>query len=52
VTVNPGKPARDLVDVDSPLGLMIAAVDSREDTASHYAYRAGGFVRLGSIPTG
>ncbi len=52
VTVNPGEPARDMVYIPTPLGSVIAAVDAKDNAVSLYAYRAGGFVRLGSILTG
>ena len=52
VTVNPGHPARDIAYVSTSLGGVIAAVDAKDNAVSLYAYRAGSFVQLGSIPTG
>src|SRR5262249_55403689 len=52
VALNPNYPARDLAYVSTPRGAVIAAVDARDDAVSFYAYHAGGFFRVGSIPTG
>ncbi len=52
VTVNPGNPARDIAYVSTPLGPVIAAVDSLDNAVSFYAYQAGGFVRRGYVLTG
>jgi FG-GAP-like repeat/FG-GAP repeat len=52
VTINPRNPARDIAYLSTPLGPVLTAVDARDDAVSLYAYRAGAFVRVGSIPTG
>ncbi len=48
VTINPGKPARDMAYVSTPLGPVVAAVDSRDDAVSLYEYR-GWRLRLGRV---
>ena len=52
VTVNPDHPARDLTIVSTRQGPLIASVDAKDDAVSLYAYRGGGFARVGSLPTG
>ena len=52
VTVNPDHPARDLTIVPTRQGPLIASVDAKDDAVSLYAYRGGGFARVGSLPTG
>ena len=53
VTINPGFPSRDIAwaanTIDGPL---LASVDAQDDAISLYAYRHGGFVRIGSLTTG
>jgi hypothetical protein len=53
VTINPGNPSRDITWVpDTPEGPVLASVDARDNAVSFYAWRNGGFVRLGSPATG
>jgi len=52
ITVNPDLPARDLTIVPTRQGPLIASVDANDDAVSLYAYRGGGFARVGSLPTG
>jgi len=53
VTVNPGYPSRDIAWVPNTLdGPLLASVDARDDAVSLYAWRNGGFVRVGSLTTG
>ena len=54
VTVNPGLiPSRDIAWLpNTDQGPVLASVDAQDDAISLYAYRDGGFVRLGSLTTG
>jgi FG-GAP-like repeat len=53
VTVNPGYPSRDIAWVPNTLdGPLLASVDAQDDAVSLYAYRNGGFLRIGSLTTG
>ena len=53
VTINPGFPSRDIAWVPDTLeGPLLASVDAQDDAISLYAYRDGGFVRVGSMATG
>ena len=52
VKVNPGFPARDIAYVVTRQGPVLAGVDARDDAVSLYVFRADGFVRIGSLPTG
>lgn len=52
ITVNPGAPARDVAQVVTSEGVLLASVDSRDDAVSLFAFRNGRFVRVGSLPTG
>ena len=52
VTVNPGRPSRDIAYLSTPFGPVLAAVDARDDAVSFYVYQAGSFYLVGSIPTG
>jgi hypothetical protein len=53
VTVNPGNSSRDIAWVpDSLIGPLLASVDAHDNAISLYAYRNGGFVRVGSLTTG
>ncbi len=53
VTINPGFPSRDIAWVpNTDQGPVLASVDARDDAVSLYAWRDGGFVRLGSLATG
>ncbi|MGA7501839.1 MAG: VCBS repeat-containing protein, partial [Isosphaeraceae bacterium] len=52
VTINPGFPSRDIALVTTGGGPVLASVDARDDAVSLYAWRNGGFVRVGSLPTG
>jgi hypothetical protein len=53
VTVNPGFPSRDIAWVpDTRDGPVLASVDAHDDAVSLYAWREGGFVRVGSLATG
>ena len=53
VTVNPGTPSRDIAWVpDTNQGPVLASVDAHDNAISLYAYRDGGFVKVGSLATG
>ncbi len=53
VTVNPGCPSRDIAWLpNTGQGQLLASVDARDDAVSFYAWRYGGFVRVGSLATG
>jgi hypothetical protein len=53
VTINPGHPSRDITWVAKTVdGPVIASVDAQDDAISLYAWRNGGFVRIGSLATG
>jgi hypothetical protein len=53
ITVNPQNPSHDIAWVpNSSLGPLIASVDAHDAHVSLYAYRAGGFVQVGSLNTG
>jgi hypothetical protein len=52
VTINPGNPFRDITAVDTSQGPLLASVDATDDAISLYAWRDGGFVVIGSLPTG
>jgi hypothetical protein len=53
VTINPGFPSRDIAFVpETDQGPILASVDANDDAVSLYAWRAGGFVRIGSLATG
>jgi hypothetical protein len=53
LTINPGFPSRDIAWVpDTNEGPLLASVDARDDAVSLYAYRNGGFLRVGSLATG
>ena len=52
VKINPGSPARDVAYLTTRLGPTLAAVDARDDAVSLYVFRAGGYARVGSLPTG
>ncbi len=53
VSINPGFPSRDAAWVAGTLeGPLLASVDAQDDAVSLYAYRNGGFVRVGSLATG
>ena len=53
VTVNPNNPSRDIAWLpNTDQGPMLASVDAQDDAISLYAYRDGGFVRIGSLTTG
>ena len=53
VTVNPGNPSRDIAWVpDTNQGPVLASVDAHDNAISLYAYRDGGFVKVGSLATG
>ena len=53
VSINPGLPSRDIAWVPSSnLGPLLASVDARDDAVSLYAWRDGGFARVGFLPTG
>ena len=52
VTVNPGTPSRDIAWVpDTNQGPVLASVDGHDNAISLYAYRDGGFVKVGSLAT-
>ena len=48
----PWVPPRDIVAVDTNQGRVLASVDATDNAISLYAWRDGGFVRIGSLPTG
>ena len=53
VTINPGNPSRDIAWVpDTNQGPVLASVDAYDNAISLYAYRDGGFVKVGSLATG
>jgi hypothetical protein len=52
VTVNRGRPSRDIASMSTPFGPVLAAVDARGDAVSLYIYRAGTFFWVGSSQTG
>ena len=53
VTINPGTPSRDIAWVpDTNQGPVLASVDAQDNAISLYAYRDGGFVKVGSLATG
>ena len=53
VTVNPGNPSRDIAWVpNTGQGPVLASVDAHDNAVSLYAYRDGGFVKVGSLATG
>ena len=53
VTINPGNPSRDIAWVpDTNQGPVLASVDAHDNAISLYAYRDGGFVKVGSLATG
>ena len=53
VTVNSGNPSRDIAWVPmTDQGPLLASVDARDNAVSLYAWRNGGFVRIGSLATG
>ena len=53
VTVNPGNPSRDIAWVTNPGQIpVLASVDAHDNAVSLYAYRDGGFVKVGSLATG
>ena len=52
-TVNPGNPSRDIAWMSNTTdGPLLASVDTQANAISFYAYRSGGFVQVGSLPTG
>ena len=53
VIVNPGNPSRDIAWLSNPKqGPVLASVDAHDNAVSLYAYRDGGFVKVGSLATG
>jgi hypothetical protein len=53
VTINPGFRSRDIAWVPgTDQGPLLASVDVGHDSVSLFAYRDGGFVRVGSLATG
>jgi parallel beta-helix repeat protein len=51
--INFGSPSRALAWVaKSMVGPLLASVDAERDAISLYAFRNGGFIRCGSLPTG
>jgi hypothetical protein len=53
ITINPGFPSRDIAWVpNTDEGPVLASVDARDDAVSLYAFRDGGFVRVGKLATG
>jgi hypothetical protein len=52
VRINPGRPARDIVAVDTNLGPVLASVDSTDNAVSLYAFQNGSFSLVASLATG
>ena len=53
VTINPGFPSRDIAWVaETNQGPLLASVNAEGPAISLYAWRDGGFVRIGSLATG
>jgi hypothetical protein len=52
VTVNPGRPSRDIAAVRTNQGTLLASVDATDNAVSLFAYRDGGFILVGSLATG
>ena len=52
VTINPGFPSRDIALVTTGGRPVLASVDSQDDAISLYAWRDGGFRRIGLLTTG
>ena len=54
VTVNPGRPSRDIAAVRTKQGTLLASVDAKDKdkAVSLFAYRNGGFSFVGSLATG
>jgi hypothetical protein len=52
ITINPGRPSRDIVTVGTNQGLVLASVDATDNAISLYAWRAGSFALIGSLATG
>ena len=53
VIINPGDPSRDIAWVpDTTEGPLLVSVDALDNAVSLYAWRDGGFVKVGSLTTG
>jgi hypothetical protein len=53
IKINPGFPSRDIAWVPKTVeGPLLASVDTQDNAVSLYAWRNGGFVRIGSLTTG
>ncbi len=52
VTVNLGRPSRDIAAVVTDQGTLLASVDATDNAVSLFAYRNGSFGFLYSLPTG
>ena len=53
VTINPGYPSRDIAWLpDADQSPLLASVDAHDQAVSLWAWRDGGFVRIGSLSTG
>ena len=53
VVVNPGFPSRDIAWVPNTIdGPVLASADAQDNAVSLFAFRDGGFVRIGSLATG
>jgi hypothetical protein len=52
ITINPGRPSRDIVAVETNQGPVLASVDATDNALSLYAWRDGTFALIGSLPTG
>jgi hypothetical protein len=51
--INPGFPSRDIAWVrNTDQGPLLASVDAHDDAVSLYAWRNGGFLRVGSLRAG
>ena len=52
VTVNPGRPSRDIAAVVTQIGTLLASVDALDNDVSLYAIRNGGAQLVGLLATG
>ena len=52
ITINSGKPSRDIAAVVTRQGTLLASVDARDNAVTLFAYRNGQFTVVGSLPTG
>ena len=52
ITVNPGRPSRDIAAVVTNQGPLLASIDANDNEVSLFAYRNGSFSQVGSLATG